>query len=323
MTTKVFITRTFPGPGIQKLKEAGFDIEINEEGRALSKKEIIETLTTGQHDALLSMLTDTIDKEVLSASPNLKIVANYAVGYDNIDLEAAKEAGVTITNTPGVLTNAVAEHTIALMFAITRRIAEADTFIREGGWQAWEPELLLGAELAGKTLGLIGTGRIGTRVGRIAHQGLGMGIIYNDLEQSTILEKETDAQYAQSLDVLLPNVDIVSIHVPLTEKTHHIIGKEELGAMKKTAYLINTARGPVIDERALVKALQEGTIAGAALDVFENEPELTPGLTSLDNVILTPHLGSASREAREQMGELAAQSITDMLNGIEPKNKVI
>ena len=321
MKKKVFVTRQIPKEGLNLLKERD-DISV-----LVYKKDAIITrsaLLKGVKgtDAVLSLLTDKIDNAVLNAAgPQLKIISNYAVGFDNIDLATAAAKNIIVTNTPGVLTDAVAEHTFALMMSLCRRIPESDRFIRAGKYKGFGPMMLLGMELKGKTLGIVGLGRIGSGVAERAYKGMGMHIVYNDVRRDERFEQELNAKY-MTIDELLKTADVVSIHVPLLPTTRHLINKEKLAMMKKTTYLINTSRGPIIDEKALVKTLQKKQIAGAALDVFENEPKLTPGLTKLSNVILTPHTASATVEARSTMAKLAAQSILDIFDGKIPQNVV-
>ena len=309
------MTRQIPKKGIQLLRKH-FLVKVYLKDQTIPRKELLKEVK--QCDALLSLLTEKIDQEVLSANPNLKVVSNYAVGYDNVDIKAATSRGIPVCNTPGVLENAVAEHTFALMLALCKRIAEADQFVRAGKYKRWEPMLLLGTELEGKTIGIVGLGRIGAGVARRAGRGMGVNVLYHDIRRNKDFEKEYQARYV-SLSELLKKSDFVSLHVPLLPSTRHLIGKKELAMMKKTAYLINTSRGPVVDEKALVKALQKKQIAGAGLDVYENEPKLTLGLTKLKNVILTPHTASATIEARTAMSELAAQNIIDVLQGRKAK----
>ena len=321
--TKIFITRPIPDAGIKVLQEKGYEVALNPEAidRPATKEEILSGIQ--EADALLSVLTEKIDAEIMEAAgPQLKIIANYAVGFDNIDVEAAKQKGIMVTNTPGVLTNTVAEHTFALMLAIAHRISEADRFSREGKYQAWGPQLLLGADLSGKTLGVIGLGRIGSRVAHHAAKGFDMKVLYNDVNRNEDFEKEFSAQYVTSVDELLPQCDFVSIHVPLLDSTHHLINEARLKIMKPTSYLVNTSRGSIIDEKALAQALAEKTVAGAALDVFEFEPKITLELKSLDNVILTPHIASATQETRQAMSKLAAENIIEALEGRTPPNLV-
>lgn len=342
---KVYITRQIPNQGMDLLKTQGYTITINPYDRVLTKEELIEELGQNQYDAVLCLLTDKIDGEVMDAAgKQCKIFANYAVGVDNIDLAAAKERGIIITNTPGVLTDSVAEHTFALMLSIAHRIAEADRFTRAGNYKGWAPMLLLGNDVAGKTIGIVGLGRIGSRVAHHAVKGFNAKVIYYDVKRNEEFEKEFSAedqlrhssseangsdygggaivQFRSNVDDLLKEADFVSIHVPLLDSTRHLINAERLKMMKPTAYLINTSRGPVIDEQALVEALRNKIIKGAALDVFENEPALAPGLTELDNVILTPHIASGTEETRQAMSRLAAENIIAALEGEEPPSLV-
>ena len=313
---KVFITRKIPEPGPTLLKQAGFEVEISDFDGVLPREKLLEKVKGV--DAILSLLTDKIDGEVMDAAgPQLKIVANYAVGYDNFDLNAAKQRNVIMTNTPEVLTESVAEHAIALMFAIARRIVESDQFMRSGKYTGWAPMLFLGNDLVGKTLGLIGLGRIGAAVAKRMRDGFEMKIIYYDVKRNEELEKKYNLEY-RDLETLLKESDFVSIHVPLLESTRHLISEPQLKMMKKTAYLINTSRGPVIDEKALVVALKNGEIKGAALDVYEEEPKMAPGLAELPNTVLTPHTASATEETRSAMSELAAKNIIAVLSGQPP-----
>lgn len=317
---KIFVTRKIPIAGIKLLKQKRYDVKISPHDRVLKKEEIIK-MGRGS-DALLCLLTDKIDKEVMDGiGPQLKIIANYAVGFDNIDLKAAKERKIMVTNTPGVLTETVAEHTIALLFAVTRRIVEADKFTRAGRYKGWEPLLFLGSDVAGKTLGIVGLGRIGGEISKRMNQGFGLKIIYHDVFRNKKAEKELRIKYV-SLKTLLKTADFISLHVPLLPQTRHLISTKELKMMKKTAYLINTSRGPVIDEKALVLALKNKWIKGAALDVFEFEPRLVQGLAKLDNIILTPHIASATEETRNKMAILAAQNIIASLSEKTPPNLI-
>jgi len=317
---KVFITRKIPGPGIQKLKDAGYEVKIGSETKMLTAQELIKK--SQQADAVITLLTDRIDKKTIQAlGANIKIIANYAVGYDNIDLQAAQERKMIVTNTPDVLSGAVAEYTIALTLAITKRIGEADDFMRAGRYKGWEPELFLGIELRNKVFGLVGHGRIGCQVAEKMKQAFGMEIIYFDVFRDQKREEQCGIAYAE-LPELLERTDVVSLHVPLLDSTHHLIGEKELRSMKQTSYVINTSRGPIIDEKALVKALGERWIAGAALDVFEHEPKLEPGLKKLSNVIITPHIASATKEAREKMSEMVAENVIAALSGREAPNLV-
>lgn len=321
----IFVTREIPGAGLKLLKkQKDFRVRINLDDRVLSKKELMKKVKGV--DAILSLLTDKIDGDILDAAGSqLKIVANYAVGFDNIDLDAAKKRGVIVTNTPGELvTEAVAEHTFALIMALAHRIVESDRFTRQGKYKGWEPMLLTGTLLLGKTVGIVGLGRIGIGVARRAVKGMGMKVVYFDQRRNEEFEKEYNARFMPTLDALLKTSDVVSLHVPLLPSTRHCMSTKQFAAMKRTAFVVNTARGPVVDEKAILIALTKKKIAGAALDVFECEPAIDCDLTdhlalkNLSNVILTPHTASASKEARDQMAELAAQNIIAVLSGNPP-----
>ncbi|MEK7148983.1 MAG: D-glycerate dehydrogenase [Patescibacteria group bacterium] len=318
---KVFVTRKIPERGINLLKEKGFEIEVNNEDRVLSKSELI-AMAHGA-DALLCLLTDTIDAEVLDGiGLQLKIVANYAVGFDNLDLPALKARNIQATNTPGVLTETVAEHTFALLLALAHRIPESDRFTRAGEYNGWAPLLFLGQDVSHKTLGILGLGRIGSRVAYHGAKGFNMNVLYYDVKRNEEFEKEVGAAFCATPEELLKQSDFVSIHVPLLPSTKHLMNKERLSMMKPTAYLVNTSRGPVIDEPALVEALTNGVIRGAALDVYEHEPELSPGLKNLTNAILTPHTASATEETRAKMSALAAENIVAFFEGRTPPNLI-
>ncbi|MEK7151877.1 MAG: D-glycerate dehydrogenase, partial [Patescibacteria group bacterium] len=310
---KIFVTRRIPEIGIMMLKEKGYDVVVSEKDGVLTKEELKSALLAKPYDAVLCLLTDTIDAEVLAAAPHAKVFANYAVGYNNIDLNAAKEKNIIITNTPGVLTETVAEYALAMIMALTKRIVEADSYLRAGKFEGWEPELFLGIDLRGKTLGILGAGRIGAQVAERAYRGLGMDIIYYDVKANSALEASTNAIFHDTVEGVLKAADVVSVHVPLLDSTKHLINKERLALMKPSAYLVNTSRGLVVDEAALVVALQNGTIKGAAIDVFENEPIIAKGLTDLPNVIVTPHIASATEETRSKMSEIAAANIIAVL----------
>ncbi|MDP4008838.1 MAG: D-glycerate dehydrogenase, partial [bacterium] len=293
---------------------------VSPHDRVLSKKEVI-AMGKGS-EALLCLLTDTIDGKVMDGiGSQLKVIANYAVGFDNIDLKAAKERNIIVTNTPGVLTETVAEHAVALLFALARRVVEADRFTRKGKYKGWAPMLLLGTGIAGKTLGIVGMGRIGGEIAKRMNGAFGMNVIYYDKFRNKEMEKELGVLYV-SLEKLLKTSDFVSLHVPLLPSTYHLISSKELSIMKKTSCLINTSRGPIIDEKALKEALESGRIRSAALDVFEFEPKLVPGLSKLENVILTPHIASATEETRGKMAEIATQNIIAVLEGKTAPNEV-
>jgi glyoxylate reductase len=320
---KIYITRKIPDAGIKLLKEKGYEVDINAKDRVLTKEELINALKAKEYDAVLCLLTDTIDKDVFDAAPNAKIFANYAVGYDNLDIKEAKDRGIVVTNTPGVLTETVAEHTVAMILAVTQRIAEGDRFTRAGKYDGWAPMLLLGMNLRGKTLGVVGAGRIGSIVAKTMKAGFGMNIIYFDIKKNDEFESATGGGFRKSVEDVLKEADVVTLHTPLLDSTKHLINKEKLELMKETAYLINSSRGPVIDENALVEALKEKQIAGAALDVYENEPTLAPGLAELENIVITPHIASATEETRSKMSEMAAQNIIVFFEGGIPPNIVV
>ncbi|MBS3781861.1 MAG: D-glycerate dehydrogenase [Candidatus Thermoplasmatota archaeon] len=314
----IFVTRKIPEIGIEKLKER-YDVEVSQKPRNLTKKELIENVK--EKDALLCLLTDTIDEDIIDAGKDLKAISNYAVGYDNIDVGAATERGIAVTNTPGVLTEATAEIAWSLMMAVARNVVSGDKFVREDRFEGWDPTLMLGHELHGKTLGIVGMGNIGSKVAEIS-QGFDMDIIYYNRSEKKDIEEKLGAEYVE-LDELLVRSDFVSLHVPLTEETEGMIGEDELEKMNEDSYLINTARGEVVDEDALVETLKEGGIAGAGIDVYADEPHgANPDYYELDNVVLTPHLGSASFRAREGMAVMAAENIIAVLEGDEPDNIV-
>ncbi len=319
---KIFVTRAIPSKGLEMLREKGYEVDVSLKDGVLTKEELVSALKAKSYDAVLCLLTDQIDSEVFDTAPSVKIFANYAVGFNNICIEDARVRGVMITNTPDVLTDTVAEHAFALLLAIATRVVEADAFMRKGSFEGWAPEMFLGTDLKNKTLGIIGAGRIGERLARHAVNGFDMHLLYHDVKRNDQLESAYSGIYYENLDEMLKDADVVSIHVPLLPATHHLINQERLGLMKKNAYLINTSRGPVIDETALVDALKNKVIRGAALDVFENEPKLSLGLTELSNVILTPHIASASEETRQKMGEVAVLNIIDFFEGREPRNVV-
>jgi glyoxylate reductase len=318
---KIFITRAIPQVGIEMLKVKGYDVTVYSKDEIISHKDLLKHVKG--MDALLCLLTDKIDGEIIDAAgPQLKIISNLAVGFDNIDVEETKKRNVIVANTPGVLTETVAEHTIALLFACARRIPEADSFTKSGKYEGWGPMMFLGSDIQGKTLGIVGLGRIGGSVADHMKKGFGMKTVYYDINRNVDVEEKLGLEYL-TLDVLLKVSDFVSIHVPLLPQTRHLINRERLAIMKKTAYLINTSRGAVIDEEELVAALKNKVIRGAALDVFEFEPDLAPGLARQENVVLTPHIASATEETRGKMAQMAAQAIIDVLEGREPQNRVV
>ena len=319
---KVFVTRKILDKGIDMLRAKGYEVDVSSKDRPLEQKEIIKALSKKPYDAVLSLLTDKIDAKVFDAAPTVKIFANYAIGFNNFDVAEAKKRGIMLTNTPGGGADRVAEHTWALILGLTCRAVEGDLYIKKGKYNGWDPMLLHGTKVAGKTLGIIGTGRIGADVAHKAKNGFGMNVVYYDVVRNEKLEQETGATFYSTVDEVLKIADVVSLHVPLLDSTRHLINEARPRMMKPTAYLINTARGPIVDEAALVYALQKGIIRGAGLDVFEFEPKLVRGLTKLPNVILTPHIASATEEARLDMAELSASNIIEFLETGKAKNPV-
>jgi len=313
----IFITRQIQEAGILLLKEKGHTVQISGKDGILTKEELISALKEKKYDAVLCLLTDKIDGQIFDAVPNAKIFANYAVGFDNIDVVEARKRGIIVTNTPDVLTDTVAEHAFALMLALAHRIVEGDTFIRDGKFKEWAPMAFLGTDLSGKILGILGAGRIGSRVAYHGQRSFDMNVIYFDVKRNKSIEKEAGARFKENIDDVLKEADFVSVHVPLLSSTRHLLNFERLSLMKPNAYLVNTSRGPIVDEVALVQALKSGVIRGAALDVFENEPMLAPELKELKNVVLTPHIASATEETRSKMSELAAKNIIAVLEGRE------
>lgn len=322
MNKKVFITRRIPDVGVKMLKDKGYTVDVYPKDQAPTREELVQAIKDGGYDAVICLLTDSIGSDIFDASPSAKLYVNYATGYDNIDLAAAEKRGITVANAPADLSSeAVAEHTIALMLALAARIVEADGSVRRGEYKGWSPTNFIGTDILGKTLGIIGAGRIGQRVAYYA-KGLGMKIIYSDVSRNDRMEKEQGAAYCDSVEEVLKTADIVSLHVPLLDSTKHLMNETRLRLMKPTGFLVNTSRGPVVDEKALERVLREKVIAGAALDVFEFEPKTVPGLIELENAILTPHIASASLEARNQMAEIAAENVTDFFEGRAPRNIV-
>ena len=319
MKQKVFVTRIIPAPAIALLKKH-FQVQVYQKDQVIPRMELIKGVKWC--DALLCLLTDKIDAEIIEANPRLKIISNYAVGVDNIDLKQATMKKIPVCNTPSQqIVDAVAEHTMALLLALAKRLHEGEELVRNDQWKAWDPNLLLGRQIAGKTLGVVGLGRIGSGVTERAVNGLGMRVIYYDIVRNKQFEKKYRARYV-SLAALLKSSDAVTIHVSLSKSTYHLIGAKELRLMKKTAYLINTSRGSVVDEVALVSALRNMQLAGAGLDVYEQEPNQNHPLHALHNCILTPHVASATLEVREQMSKDAAESIIAVLNGRKSQKTV-
>lgn len=316
---KIFVTRQIPGSALTNLIQAG-GVIVYKYNRSISLEELIEQGKGS--DALLTLLTDHIDGRAMDAiGPQLKIISNYAVGFDNIDVEAATQRGIVVTNTPSdEVSESVAEFTWTLLLTLSRRVIEGDVFGRKGAYRGWEPDLFLGHDVYGKTLGIIGLGRIGTMVARRA-LGFKMNVFYNKRERDEASEQELGIKFVD-LDTLLSQSDFVTLHVPLAKETYHLINEAALLKIKPGAYLVNTARGGVVDERALVRALKVGKLAGAALDVHENEPEMNPELLLMENVILTPHIASATFEVREKMTNQAVEAILKVLSGQKCDNIV-
>ncbi|MEM1623942.1 MAG: glyoxylate reductase [Sulfolobales archaeon] len=323
MKPKVFITRELFDDVIERISQY-YDVDVWDRYQHPPYEVLLRKVR--EVDALVSLLTDRIDCHLLQNAPKLRIVAQYAVGFDNIDIDCATKLGIYVTNTPGVLTESTAELTWALILAVSRRIVESDVFVRWGEWYrtktAWHPKMMLGIELKGKVLGIIGLGRIGRRVAEIGSRGFGMKVVYYDVIRNYEAERELGVEFRE-LPELLKEADVVSIHVPLTQETRHLINEKTLKLMKRSAILINTSRGAVVDTEALVKALRDGWIAGAGLDVFEEEP-LDPNhpLTALKNVVIVPHIGSATYEARHAMAEAVANNLISFYNGQIPPNLV-
>ena len=318
MKEKVLVTRKLPGGVVESLR-GEFEVVLNPHERDLSYEELIR-MSEGCA-GVLSTLSDRLDENCIEHNAeHLKVISNYAVGYNNIDLKAAKKYGIAVTNTPGVLTETTADLAWALIMAVSRRIVEADRYTRQGKFDGWAPELFLGNDVHGKTLGIVGLGRIGSAVARRA-AGFEMRIIYYDRSRNPKAESSLGCRFVE-LDELLAAADFVSLHTPLTPETHHLIDARRLGLMKPTAYLINTARGPVVDEDALVRSLAENQIAGAGFDVYEEEPKLHPKLAELENTVLLPHIGSGTTATRTHMAEMAAANLTAVLRGQKPAHPV-
>ncbi len=316
LDANVLVTRRIHHAGIELLSQHCRSVEIGADDRDLRRDELLAGVRG--RDGVLCLLNDRIDEEVLvAAGPQCRVFANYAVGYNNVDVQAATRRGVLITNTPGVLTETTADLAWALMLSVARRIVEGDRFLRSGRWAGYGPLQFLGQDVHGATLGIVGAGRIGTATA-LRSTGFGMKVLYT----SSRSNRELDAIGGRrvELDPLLRESDFVSLHVPLTPQTHHLIGRRELGLMKPTAFLINTSRGPVVDEKALVEALRDRRIAGAGLDVYEHEPATAPGLVELDNVVCIPHLGSATEATRSRMAVMAATNLIAALKGEVPPN---
>lgn len=314
---KIFVTRKIPEEGLRRIREI-FDLEVSSLDRNLTQDEIVDMAAGAQ--GLVSMANITIDRRFIDRLTDIRIIANYAVGFNNIDIEYAREKDIVVTNTPDVLTEATADIAMALILCVARRIVEGDRLVRKGGFKGWYPSFFLGVELQNKVLGIYGLGRIGKTVAKRAIH-FGLKIIYHDIKPLEGEHLDFPAQCV-SFDELLKESDFVSIHAPLTKETHHRFTKKEFKRMKNEAYLINAARGPLVKEEDLVQALKDGWIAGAGLDVYEFEPEVHPGLITLDNVVLLPHIGSSATEVRERMSVVVADNIIAFFKGKPPPNRV-
>ncbi|CAA9455476.1 MAG: Glyoxylate reductase / Hydroxypyruvate reductase [uncultured Rubrobacteraceae bacterium] len=316
MPEKVLVTREIPSAGLRVLE--GFDVAVLSEGPP-ERGELLEAVRGVA--GILSTVTETVDTELMDAAGgDLRVIANMAVGYDNVDLDAAGERGVVVTNTPEVLNETTADTAFMLLLAAARRLGEAERLLRSGGWDAWGPMQLTGPDVWGKKLGVVGFGRIGQALAHRA-RGFDMEVLYHDQYRNESAEQETGAQYLE-LEELLETADFISVHTPLTPETRHLIGPGELDLMKPTAILVNSSRGPVVDEAALADALEQGSIFAAGLDVYEEEPEVHPKLLELENVVLAPHIGSASIETRDKMAVLAAENLVAVLRGEDPTTPV-
>ncbi len=320
-STKPIVAVTWPiDQDILEKLRARYEVRLNSEPRSLSEAELKQFVV--EADAILCLLTNKITAQIITtAGPQLKIIATMSVGVDHIDLSACQQNGVIVTNTPGASDSAVAEHTIALMLAVTKQLPQADRFVREGKYRGWDPQLFVGPELKDKVLGIVGLGHVGSHVAQIARFGFGMHIVYTDRKPNPQFGAKYHAKF-QKLEALLKASDVVTLHVPLVPSTHHLINASRLALMKPEAILINTSRGPVVDERALAQALASGRLSGAGLDVYEHEPLVQPQLLQLDRVVLSPHTASATHEARRAMALIAVENILTVLTGKQPLNAV-
>jgi glyoxylate reductase len=313
------LTQPIPEKGLEMLRAVG-EVELNSDpGRLLSEQELMDGVA--RNDYLYCLLTDKITEKVLAANPKLKVVAQMAVGFDKVDVKAATARGIPVTNTPGVLTETTADTAWVLLMATARRVVEADNYMRSGKYKHWGPLLLTGTDVHGKTLGILGFGRIGKAMARRA-RGFDMKVLYYDEQRATAEEEKTPGVEYRSFEDVLREADFVTIHTPYMPSTHHLLGEKQFVMMKRTAFVINTARGPIIDEKAMVKALQNGEIAGAGLDVYEREPAMEPALATMQNVVVFPHIGSASVETRTKMAVMAAENVIAVINGKRPPNLV-
>ena len=315
---RVFITRELPEIAFKLLRKNKISFDYYNKDQPIPRKLLLQKVKTCE--ALISLLTEKIDKEVIDQMSNCKIIANYAVGYNNIDYQYAKKKKIIVTNTPDVLTESTADLTMALVLACARRIIEGERLLRKNKFKGWKPKLLLGTELKNKSFGILGAGRIGSAVATRA-KSFGINIIYNDNKRNIKLEKATGAKKV-SLNILLRNSDIISVHLPLNEKNYHFLDLDKLNKIKSNSILINSCRGEIIDEKALIKLLTRNNSISVGLDVFENEPKINPELLKISNVLILPHLGSATNEARNGMAELAVKNVINVLKGKRPISPV-
>ena len=312
---KVFVTRRIPEVGLELLRAAGLTVDSYDQDEPIPRETFLTDVGTGGYGALLTTLSERIDDELLDAAgESLKIVANFAVGYDNVDVQACTARGVAVSNTPGVLSKATADQAMMLMLAVARRVIEGHRLVAMSQWAGWAPLQLLGQDLGGRTLGIVGMGRIGREVAKRA-QAFDMTVRYHNRSRDTDAEHRLGVEYEADLYALLAAGDVISLHCPLTEQTRHLIDRRALETMKPNAILVNTARGEIVDEEALAEALATGKIWGAGLDVFEQEPRVTDRLKHLPNVVLAPHLGSATKATRDAMATLCAEAIVSVLKG--------
>ncbi len=319
---RVIVTRRWPEEVEARLAEH-FDVELNPEDRPFGQDALKQAFTAA--DAVFPTVTDRIDAEVLSAEPlRARLIGNFGVGFNHIDLDAARTRGLAVTNTPEVLTDATADLAMALLLCVARRVGEGERHLRDGAWTGWRPTHMMGTQVTGKTLGLIGFGRIGQAVARRAHRGFGMRVLFFDpFPPSDQVLRELGAAPRETVEAVLEEADFVSLHCPATPENRHLMNAERLSRMKPGAFLINTARGDVVDEMALIEALGDGLIAGAGLDVFEREPKVSAGLLGRENVVLLPHLGSATRETRIAMGLKVLENAVAFFGGAEPPDRVV
>jgi glyoxylate reductase len=322
MQKTIYMTRPIHEVGMTMLRDKGYEIITGPQGETPTHESVVHALSSRPYDAVVTFLTDTVDASLFTACPSAKLFANYSVGFNNVVIEDAKSHGVFVTNTPGSAGKAVAEHTVALILAVTARIAEGDAYMRAGKYTGWQPDLLLGTDLTGKTIGLIGLGDIGSQVARMLAKGFSCPIVYSDMKANEELDRDIWSRRLTQEEVLR-TADIISLHVPLLPSTMHLINDETIAIMKDGAIIINTARGPVVDEQALVRALKSKKLRGAGLDVFEFEPHPAEGLLDMENVVLTPHIASARESVRIRMSEIVACNIISFFETGAVNNSVV